>query len=78
MRDCVVNDKDKNVHFRRQDTCVPPTMNLEKFWNRSVYANCSNGRMSRLEQEVDPIIDKLVSGTDFNQLSLSEVETLAI
>lgn len=50
---------------------------LEKFWNRSVCAKCNNGWMSRLEVAVDPIIDKLTTGTEFNKLGLDEVETLA-
>jgi hypothetical protein len=77
FRDFVVNDKIKMFTSDGKTPTFHRQINLAKFWNRSVCAKCNNGWMSRLEQEVDPIIDKLVGGTDFNQLSLSEVETLA-
>ena len=44
---------------------------------KRVCKGCNNGWMSRLEEEVDSIFDKLTNGKDFNMLSLGEVETLA-
>ena len=77
FRDYVVNDKIKMFTSDGETPTFHQQTELEKFWNRSVCGNCNNGWMSRLEEEVDPIFDKLTSGTDFNQLSLREVETLA-
>jgi hypothetical protein len=77
FRDYVVNDKIKMFTSDGNTPTFHRQTELEKFWNRSVCANCNNGWMSRLEEEVDPIFEKLTSGTDFNHLSLEEVETLA-
>ncbi len=77
FRDYVVNDKIKMFISDGKTTTFCRQTELEKFWNRSVCKSCNNGWMSRLEEEVDPILDKLKSGTDFNLLSLGEVETLA-
>ena len=77
FRDYVVNNKikmftsdGKSPTFHRQSA-------LDRFWNHSVCSQCNNGWMSRLETDVDPIIDKLRRGTDFNLLSRGEVEILA-
>jgi len=77
FRDYVVNDKIKMFTSDGKNPTFHQQTELEKFWNRSVCANCNNGWMSRLEEEVDPIFDKLTSGTDFNKLSPGEIETLA-
>ncbi len=77
FRDYVVNDKIKMFTSDGTTATFHQQKELEKFWNRSVCASCNNGWMSRLEVAVDPIINKLATGTDFNQLSPEEVETLA-
>ena len=77
FRDYVVNDKIKMFTSDGDTTTFHRQTELEKLWNRSVCKHCNNGWMSSLEKEVDPIVDKLTSGTDFNILSLGEVETLA-
>jgi hypothetical protein len=77
FREYVVNDKLKMFTSNGKTQTFHQQPELEKLWNRSVCANCNNGWMSRLEVEVDIIFDKLTSGTDFNQLRLEEVETLA-
>ena len=77
FRDYVVNDKIKMFTSDGKTPTFQQQTELEKFWNRSVCANCNNGWMSRLEEEVDSIFDKLTNGKDFNMLSLGEVETLA-
>jgi hypothetical protein len=77
FRDYVVNDKIKMFSSDGKIPTFHRQTELEKFWNRSVCANCNNGWMSRLEEQVDPIFDKLTNGTDLNLLSPGEVETLA-
>ena len=77
FRDYVVNDKIKIFTSDGKTVTFHQQIELKKFWNRSVCAKCNNGWMSLLEKAVDPIIDKLASGTDFDQLSLGEVEILA-
>jgi hypothetical protein len=77
LRDYVVNDKIKMFTSDGTTATFHAQKHLEKFWNRSVCAKCNNGWMSGLETNVDPIIDKLTTGTDFNLLSGEEVETLA-
>jgi hypothetical protein len=72
-----VNDKIKMFTSDGTAATFHQQIDLEKFWNRSVCADCNNGWMSRLEAAVDPLIDKLTSGSNFNQLTSTEVETLA-
>ena len=77
FRDYVVNDKIKMFTSDGKTSAFHEQKDLEKFWNRSVCAKCNNGWMSRLEVTVDPIINQLTTGTEFNQLGPEEVETLA-
>ena len=77
FRDYVVNDKVKMFTSDGSTATFHQQTELEKFWNRSVCAKCNNGWMSLLEEAVDPIIDKLTGGIDFNQLTPAEVEVLA-
>ena len=77
FKKCVANDKIKMFTSDGDTTMFHRQTRLKKLWNRSVCKKCNNGWMSRLEEEVDPIVGKLTKGTDFNSLSLGEVETLA-
>jgi hypothetical protein len=77
-RDHVVHDRIKLFTVDGQE---PPVLHqkehLNNFINNSVCKECNNGWMSNLETSVDPIVDKLTSGTDIKALSTEEVETLA-
>lgn len=77
-RDNVVHNR---IKLFTADGQQPPVLHkkvhLSKFINDSVCKKCNNGWMSGLETKIDPIIDKLTSGTEIRALSDNEVETLA-
>jgi len=50
---------------------------LDAFVNGSVCGSCNSGWMSELETRVDPIFQKLTTGTDIRDLAQNEIDTLA-
>jgi hypothetical protein len=70
-----------NIHLYRAGGDEPPLefrrVHVNKFVNASVCGGCNHGWMSRLEQNIDPVIEKLNSVDDVKGLSRDEVETMA-
>ena len=77
FRDNVVNQKIKMFTSDGTTATMERQPHLEALVNSSVCAECNNGWMSTLETQVDPIFEKLTSGTDISLLSREEVEILA-
>lgn len=76
-RDNVVNQKIKLFTSDGTAATMHRQPSLETFVNSSVCAECNSGWMSTIETQVDPIFEKLTTGTDIRFLSPEEVETLA-
>jgi hypothetical protein len=76
-QDNVVNLKIKMFTSDGKTATMHRQPHLETFVNASVCAECNNGWMSKLETQVDPIFQKLTTGTDISSLSPEKIEILA-
>jgi len=76
-RDNVVNQKIKMFTSDGTSATMHRQPSLEAFVNSAVCRKCNGGWMSTLEAQVDPIFEKLTTGTDISLLTSEEVETLA-
>jgi len=76
-RDNVVNDKIKMFTSDGKTPTMHRQPDLESFVNGAVCGKCNSGWMSTLETQVDPIFQKLTTGTDIRFLSPDEVDILA-
>jgi hypothetical protein len=77
FRDNVVNQKVKMFTSDGTTATMHRQPSLEALVNSAVCKECNNGWMSKLETQIDPIVDKLTNGTDISLLTPDEVEIVA-
>jgi hypothetical protein len=77
FRDNVVNQKVKMFTSDGNTATMHRQPSLEVLVNNAVCKKCNGGWMSKLETQIDPIVDKLTNGIDISLLTPEEVEILA-